>query len=65
MSDRDAYDINEFCARHGISRAFLYLLWKRNEGPRYMTLGSRRWIAAEAAAEWRRAREKAAQRIAA
>ena len=63
--DRDADGINEFCARHGISRAFLYLLWKRGEGPRFMQIGARRLISREAAADWRSAAEKACTQAAA
>lgn len=57
MSERDAYSINEFCERHGISRAYLYLLWNREEGPRYMQVGARRLISKEAASDWRSAME--------
>jgi len=56
---KDAYGVDEFCARNGISRAFLYLLWKRGEGPRYMQIGARRLISHEAGAEWRRSTEQA------
>jgi hypothetical protein len=57
--DRDAYGVEEFCKRHGISRAYLYLLWRRQEGPRFMQVGARRLISKEAAADWRRAAETA------
>ena len=56
--DRDAYGVEEFCKRHGISRAYLYLLWRREAGPRFMQVGARRLISREAAADWRRAAEK-------
>lgn len=55
---KDAYGVTEFATRHGISRAYLYLLWQRGEGPRFMQLGSRRLISREAAAEWRRSMEQ-------
>jgi predicted DNA-binding transcriptional regulator AlpA len=55
--DRDAYGVDEFCKRHGISRAYLYLLWKRGVGPRFMQIGGRRLISAESAAAWRRQME--------
>jgi hypothetical protein len=58
--DRDAYGVEEFCKRHGISRAYLYLLWRRGEGPRFMQVGARRLISKEAAADWRKASEKVA-----
>jgi hypothetical protein len=59
--DRDAYGVEEFCRRHGISRAYLYLLWRRDEGPRFMQVGARRLISREAAADWRRAAEQQPQ----
>ena len=62
--DRDAYGVDEFCKRHGISRAYLYILWRRDEGPRFMQLGTRRLISREASADWRRARETATQKAA-
>jgi hypothetical protein len=61
---RDAYSVEEFCLRHAISRAFLYLLWKRGDGPAFMQLGSRRLISCEAAAEWRARMTAPAQRVA-
>jgi hypothetical protein len=57
-NDRDAYSVEEFCRRHGISRAYLYLLWRRGEGPRFMQVGARRLISKEAGAEFRKAAEK-------
>jgi hypothetical protein len=30
--ERDAYGVDDFCKRHGISRAYLYLLWRRGQG---------------------------------
>jgi hypothetical protein len=59
VDDRDAYSVQEFCTRHGISRAYLYLLWKRGAGPRFMQVGTRRLISKEAAADWRKASETA------
>ncbi len=52
-----AYSVDEFCTAHRISRGLLYLLWQQRRGPRWMKIGSRRLISAEAAAEWRRAME--------
>jgi hypothetical protein len=55
----DAFTIDEFCARNGpISRAHYYNLRKDGLGPREMHAGSRVLISAEAAADWRRAREE-------
>jgi predicted DNA-binding transcriptional regulator AlpA len=62
--DKDAYSVEEFCRRHGISRAYAYLLWRRGEGPRFMRLGTRRLISREAAADWRQEREGAGQKAA-
>jgi excisionase family DNA binding protein len=54
---KDAYSVDEFAERHGVSRAFVYLLWQRGEGPRFMQVGARRLISREAAADWRRSME--------
>jgi hypothetical protein len=56
-AERDAYSIDDFCERHRISRAYLYVLWKRGCGPRSIKLGRRRLISVDAATEWRRAME--------
>jgi predicted DNA-binding transcriptional regulator AlpA len=53
----DALSIDEFCARHGISRGSFYNLRKAGLGPREMKLGARVLISVEAAADWRRQRE--------
>jgi hypothetical protein len=58
-TEQDAAGVEEFCRRHGISRAYLYLLWRRGEGPRYMQVGARRLISKEAARDWRRGLEQA------
>jgi hypothetical protein len=55
---KDAYGVDEFCGRHGISRAYIYLLWKRGDGPTYMQVGARRLISKESAADWRRSVER-------
>ncbi len=57
-SNRDSYSVENFCSRHGISRAYLYLLWRRGEGPAYMQVGARRLVSREAAADWRRQMER-------
>lgn len=56
-----AQSISDFCSDHSISRTTLYELWKDGTGPRKMQVGKRILISAEAAADWRRAREQAAQ----
>jgi len=60
-TEPDAYSIDEFCRRNSLSRQFLYVLWDRGEGPRFMRVGTRRLISREAAAEWRRKMEHEAR----
>jgi hypothetical protein len=59
---RAAYSILEFCAAHGISRATYYNMKKAGIGPREMAVLDRKLITDEAAADWRRDREAAAQK---
>jgi predicted DNA-binding transcriptional regulator AlpA len=40
--------VAEFCAANGISRAFLYKLWKCGNGPARMRIGDRVLIPADA-----------------
>jgi predicted DNA-binding transcriptional regulator AlpA len=64
MMDRQtrvANHVNEFCREHGISRGHFYNLLKRGEGPKIMRVGRRTLVSAEAAAEWRRRMEVAAE----
>jgi predicted site-specific integrase-resolvase len=58
-TELDAMTIDEFCARHSISRTTIYLLWQLGTGPRYMTINGHRRISREAAAAWRHEREMA------
>lgn len=55
-----AFTIEEFCKAHRISRGTYFNLQARGEGPTVMRLGKRVVISREAAARWRREREKAA-----
>lgn len=55
-----AFSVDEFCRAHRISRGSLYNYWNSGVGPKYMKVGHRRLISAEAASEWRREREAAA-----
>jgi hypothetical protein len=57
--DADAFTVNEFCARHRISVQLFYK--NRQQMPRTFKVGTRVLISKEAAAEWRREREQAAQ----
>ena len=61
QTEKLGYSIDQFCLLHSISRGTLYNFWKAGVGPRWMAAGGRRLISAEAAAEWRREREAAAQ----
>ena len=46
------YTVKTFCLAHQMSRAQLYVLWRRGEGPKTYTIGRRRYISLAAAAEW-------------
>jgi hypothetical protein len=60
--ERAAYTIPEFCDAHRISRAHYYNLKKLGQGPDEARAGDRTVIITlEAAARWRRQREKAAR----
>jgi hypothetical protein len=56
---RKVFSVDEFCVAHDISRAMLYKLWNSGRGPRAMSVGSRKLISHEAAADWRKACEVA------
>lgn len=58
--EADALSIDEFCARHRISRTLYYKLKSEGLMPATFKLGTRVLISREAAAAWRRAREAAA-----
>jgi hypothetical protein len=47
----------EFCVAEKISRATLYNLWARGEGPRFHYVGKQRRISPEARLEWQRQQE--------
>ena len=60
--ERAAYTILEFCEAHRISRAQYYKLRKLGQGPDEARASDRTvFITVEAAARWRRQREKAAR----
>ena len=59
--DRAAFTIAEFCEAHRISRSKLYQLWAAGIGPRLMKVGVKVLISIEAAADWRRQGERAAE----
>ena len=58
MRQKTLIALTEFCRRHDLSRAFLYLLWRRGQGPRFLQVGARRIISKEAGADWRRSLEQ-------
>ena len=58
----DAYSIDEFCARHRISPQLFYKLKPQGLMPVTFNVGTRVLISREAAAAWRRSREKPARR---
>jgi hypothetical protein len=58
LAEKLAFSIPEFCALHGISTSYYFLLRQRNEGPEELRIGRRTLIAAEAAAAWRAERTK-------
>jgi len=55
----DAYSVRDFCARHGISPQLYYKLKPQGLMPVTFRVGNRVLISREAAAAWRREREKA------
>jgi len=58
---RAAYSIPEFCTAHRISESLYYKLRAHGLGPRELRVLKKVTISVEAAEEWRRARETAAQ----
>jgi hypothetical protein len=59
-----AYTIKEFCHAHRISPDFYFSLQRRGIGPKAMKIGRRTLISVEAAAQWRRERERTTIRAA-
>jgi len=56
-TERDAYSVREFCARHGISNGHYYKLRSEGLGPKEARALGRVLISREAAEAWRPARE--------
>ena len=56
-----ALSIRQFCKAHSISEDFFYKLKRQGQAPRLMKVGARTLISMEAAADWRHAREAAAE----
>jgi hypothetical protein len=61
IEDADAYSVDEFCARHRISPQLFYKLKPKGLMPMTFNVGTRVLISREAAEDWRREREQAAQ----
>jgi hypothetical protein len=57
--DADAFSVAEFCKRHRISPQLFYKF--KNQMPATFRVGTRVLISREAAAAWRRGRERAAK----
>jgi predicted DNA-binding transcriptional regulator AlpA len=60
-----AFSVQEFCTLHRISRCYFYKLLKQGLAPRLIKIGARTLVSVEAAADWRRERENASQKVAA
>lgn len=58
---RAAYSVQEFCAAHRISPDFFFKLRRVGKAPKMMKVGTRSLISVEAAAQWRRDRERDAE----
>jgi hypothetical protein len=52
-TSRALFSIDQFCADHGICRAFYYKLRRAGRGPVEIKLGTRTMISVESAAAWR------------
>jgi len=54
-----AYTVDGACETTHLSRSKLYELWRAGTGPRFYTIGSRRYVSHESLTEWLRQREAA------
>jgi hypothetical protein len=52
--------VTEWCSHRRVSRAMAYKLWAQGKGPKFYNIGSRRYVSAEADAQWLREVESAA-----
>lgn len=60
-TQKQFFSVPEFCASHSISRGHFYRLMKDGMAPAIIKVGKRTLISAEAAADWRRRMEQAAE----
>jgi hypothetical protein len=58
------FSVEQFCADHGICRAFYYKLRRQGRGPAEIKLGTRTMVSVESAAAWRRRMEAETPRAA-
>ena len=56
--DQDAYTLDEFLQRHRLSRSMFYKLRDQGLAPATFNIGNRVRISREAAAKWRKQRER-------
>jgi excisionase family DNA binding protein len=54
---QQSYTVSELAKLERVSRAFIYKLWQRGQGPRFYTLGNRRRVTEEQRQQWHRERE--------
>lgn len=51
-SERLAYSVDEICSLVGVSRAFIYALWRQGKGPARLKIGTRTIVTAAALDAW-------------
>jgi hypothetical protein len=56
--EKMVYSIKEFCEAHDLSVAYYYILRQQGAGPKEMKVGRRWLISKDAAAAWRKRRER-------
>jgi hypothetical protein len=61
VTGRKAFTIDEFCERHGFSRAFFYKLKNQGKAPRVTELLAKRFISEEDETTWRQAMAEASE----
>jgi hypothetical protein len=54
VAGEQSYTVDTFCEAEHFTRAHLYNLWNRGQGPRFYMAGHRRRITEEARQEWQR-----------
>jgi hypothetical protein len=64
VTGKAGYSIDEFCNAHTISRGMFYKIQAAGKGPRLMSVGTRKIVSFEAAADWRRSCESTDDQVA-